>query len=56
MRINSYTAHSSLVQGRDLERLRLKFDRVKGGVKQLETEARELTGVCKKQYGRWVET
>ncbi|KAJ7595938.1 hypothetical protein C8J56DRAFT_1043041 [Mycena floridula] len=56
MRINSYTAQSSLVQGRDLEKLRLKLDRAKGGVGQLEKEARDLTGVYREQYGRWVET
>ncbi|THH05465.1 hypothetical protein EW145_g4774 [Phellinidium pouzarii] len=57
MRINSYTAQSTLVQGRDLDKIQLKLDRAKQTVTANERDfanfARALQGTVEKWERDW---
>lgn len=57
MRINSYTAQSTLVQGKDLEKIQLKLDRARQTVTANERDfanfARALQGTMEKWEKDW---
>lgn len=57
MRINSYTAQSTLVQGRDLDKIQVKLDRAKQTVTANERDfanfAKSLQGIVEKWESDW---
>jgi len=53
MKINSYTAQSSLVQGKDLEKIQLKLDRAKQTVQSNEREFANFTRAFESTVQRW---
>jgi len=53
MKINSYTAQSSLVQGKDLEKIQLKLDRAKQTVQANEREFANFTRAFESTVQRW---
>lgn len=52
---NSYTAQSSLSQGRELDRVASKLDRAQGNVTSAERDLRNFLGALGETWGRWVE-
>jgi hypothetical protein len=53
MKINSYTAQSSLVQGKDLEKIQLKLDRAKQTVQANEREFANFTRAIESTIQKW---
>ena len=57
VKINSYTAQSSLVQGRDLEKIQLKLERARATVGSNERDyasfARALADTCSRWEREW---
>lgn len=53
MRINSYTAQSSLVQGKDLEKIQLKLERAKQTVQTNEREFVNFTRAFETTVQKW---
>lgn len=53
MRINSYTAQSTLVQGKDLEKIQLKLDRARQTVTSNERDFANYTKVLQATIDRW---
>lgn len=53
MKINSYTAQSSLVQGRDLEKINLKLERAKQSVQANEREFANFTRAFESTVQKW---
>lgn len=52
---NSYTAQSSLSQGRELDRVASKLDRAQGNVAAAERDLRTFLGALGETWGRWVD-
>jgi hypothetical protein len=53
VKINSYTAQSSLVQGRDLEKIQLKLERAKQTVQANEREFANFTRAFESTANKW---
>ena len=53
MRINSYTAQSSLVQGKDLEKLHLKLERAKQTVTANERDFANFSRALQDTVQKW---
>lgn len=52
---NSYTAQSSLSQGRELDRVASKLDRAQGNVAAAERDLRNFLGALAETWARWVD-
>lgn len=53
LRINSYTAQSTLVQGKDLEKIHLKLERAQQTVQSNENDYAQLTRVLQETTQTW---
>nr|ODN96831.1 septation protein imp2 [Cryptococcus depauperatus CBS 7855] len=53
LKLNSYTAQSSLTQGKELEKLYQKLDRVRHTIPQNEQEFKQFVKVLEVTYGKW---
>jgi hypothetical protein len=53
MKINSYTAQCSILQGKELDRTRLKLDRAQTSVHQSEREYKNFVRALKETQERW---
>ena len=53
LRINSYTAQSTLVQGRDLEKIHLKLERAQQTVQVNENDYAQFTRVLQETLQKW---
>ncbi|KAG6867748.1 hypothetical protein C0993_011702 [Termitomyces sp. T159_Od127] len=56
VRINSYTAQSSLVQGKDLEKIQLKLERAQQSVQVNEREFANFAKAYQETVARWVQS
>ena len=53
MRINSYTAQSTLIQGRDLEKVHMKLERAQQTVGANEQDFQKFTRILQETTARW---
>lgn len=53
MKLNSYTANSSLVQGKELDKVQQKLDRVRQTIGQNEQDFRQFVRVLEGTQGKW---
>jgi environmental stress-induced protein Ves len=53
LRINSYTAQSTLVQGKDLEKIHLKLERAQQTVQVNENDYAQFTRVLQETMQKW---
>ncbi|KZS88210.1 hypothetical protein SISNIDRAFT_446203 [Sistotremastrum niveocremeum HHB9708] len=52
-RINAHTAHSSYIQGKELDKVQLKLEKAQAAVKTSEKEYANFVRVLKDTYGKW---